>query len=64
MIRGKTTIRGSRGVLMVSRILVLVLFSVLILGMGLVTPREIHAETVRISYAGISGYNVPLWVAD
>ena len=49
---------------MVSRILVLVLLSVLILGMGLATPREIHAETVRISYAGISGYNVPLWVAD
>lgn len=22
-----------------------------------------HAQTVRISYAGISGYNVPLWVA-
>ena len=23
-----------------------------------------HAQTVRISYAGISGYNVPLWVTD
>ena len=36
----------------------------LILDMGLIAPRGIHAQSVRISYAGISGYNVPLWVAD
>ena len=49
---------------MLSRINVLLVLIALILGMGLITPREIHAETVRVSDAGISGYNVPLWVAD
>jgi NitT/TauT family transport system substrate-binding protein len=48
---------------MLSRIIVLVLLIALILGMWLIAPRGIHAETIRISYAGISGYNVPLWVA-
>ncbi len=29
---------------------------------GIIVPRAGHAQTIRISYAGISGYNVPLWV--
>lgn len=29
----------------------------------MIVPWVGHAQTVRISYAGISGYNVPLWVA-
>ena len=29
---------------------------------GIIVPWVGHAQTIRISYAGISGYNVPLWV--
>ena len=47
-----------------SKINTLVPLSALILGIWLIAPHGIHAQTVRISYAGISGYNVPLWVAD
>lgn len=47
-----------------SKIKTLVPLSALILGIWLIAPRGIHAQAVRISYAGISGYNVPLWVAD
>ena len=43
---------------------VLVLSIALTFCRGIIAPRKIHAQTVRISYAGISGYNVPLWVAD
>jgi NitT/TauT family transport system substrate-binding protein len=47
-----------------SKINTLVPLSALILGIWLIAPHGIHSQTVRISYAGISGYNVPLWVAD
>lgn len=47
-----------------SKINTLVPLSALILGIWFIAPHGIHAQTVRISYAGISGYNVPLWVAD
>jgi ABC-type nitrate/sulfonate/bicarbonate transport system substrate-binding protein len=30
--------------------------------LAIIAPRDGHPQTVRISYAGISGYNVPLWV--
>ncbi|HEX9444001.1 MAG TPA: ABC transporter substrate-binding protein [Candidatus Binatia bacterium] len=30
---------------------------------GIFVPCAAHAQTIRISYAGISGYNAPLWVA-
>ncbi len=30
----------------------------------LLSPLSVHAETVRISYGGTSGYNVPLWVTQ
>jgi len=51
------------GVLVRSRIVALALLIALTLGMGFVAPRGVRAQTLRISYAGISGYNVPLWVA-
>jgi ABC-type nitrate/sulfonate/bicarbonate transport system substrate-binding protein len=47
-----------------SRINLLVPVIALILGVVLIVAGGLHAQTVRISYAGISGYNVPLWVAD
>jgi len=47
-----------------SKINRLVSLIALILGIWLVAPRRVAAQAVRISYAGISGYNVPLWVAD
>jgi len=47
-----------------SKINGLVSLIALILGIWLVAPRRVAAQAVRISYAGISGYNVPLWVAD
>src|SRR6266550_4015900 len=47
-----------------SKINKLVPLIALILGIWLVAPRRVAAQAVRISYAGISGYNVPLWVAD
>ena len=50
--------------MMRSKINTLVPLSALILGIWFIAPHGIHAQTVRISYAGISGYNVPLWVAD
>ncbi len=47
-----------------SKMNTLVPLGALILGIWFIAPHGIHAQTVRISYAGISGYNVPLWVAD